>query len=207
MKKISAKDLIMYSILQLIIGLGISWISGTSPNDDGYDHRFFYAGLIITACTAILLLVHLVLDRKVEALGYFGALFVLFLGFGYIPLRMIYWSVPEMWVLVIFPGLIVLAIAFPYLAPETSGCLAKEYIIPSSTLGKKIWRSIILTGPVVGSIGVLIARMSTRTKDFTFLSVIGLLVYLGFLWTIQVNTHKNIYIKKLTKERNGDVSY
>jgi len=204
-KKITVGQIIMTSLLLCVAGLLISWIAGVSPRlGNGYDTRFFHTGLGMTISAVVLLIIHLALDRRVEILGYVGALLVLFLVFGYIPLRMIYWSVPEPWVLIVFPALIVPSIALPFIYPQLSGTLEREYLLPSTKWGRHIWWWLVILGPAAGSVGVLISRMARHANDYALLSIFGLIVYVGMLWTIQANVHNNIYMRKIKREEGKD---
>jgi len=197
-KNFGATQIIPAVFLVCVVGLAISWIAGISPY--GYDMKFFHFGLFITLCTAFLMGIHLFLKRSIEQLGYLGALLMLFLVFGYIPLRLIYWSIPETWILVVFPGLAVFAVLLPYLNPKLSGKLEKEYLVPSTKWGQRVWWGLITLGPFAGTVGVVISRLASRTNDYMFLSILGLIAYLGMLWTLQANVHKNIYVARKKKE-------
>lgn len=198
-------DALKATMLFLIPGVVISWVSGTSPNEpSGYNIDYFYAGLFFTIFLMLLMLLHILLDRKNELVGLLAALFMLMFWLGYIPLRMIYWSVSEPWIWVVFPALIVVAVLIPLVNPRFSKEMAEEYINPSPAYGGKLWKIVSFWVPIVGVGMVFIAKIFESPSGLIVFSILGFGVYIGMLWTIQTNVHNFIQKKKEDKKAKDE---
>ncbi len=202
-KKIS--EILKFFILIVLVGLGISGLVGISPNDLGYyDFHFFYVGVFITLCLLIIGEMHILLDKKYELLGFLGAVILIIFSFGYIPLRMIYWSVPQPWVWIAFPALIIVAVLVPVFNPQLSKEMAEEYISPSPEKGVKFWKFVSFWVPIIGVGLVFIAKIFESPSGLFVFSLMGFGAYIGMLWTIQTNVHNFIQKRKKDKKAKDE---
>ncbi len=195
------RDSLKITMMILIVGAVLSWISGSSPNEYvRYNIKYFYIGMLLTILLIMLSILHILLNKKNEIVGMLGAGLMLFLWLGYIPLRMIYWSVPQPWVWIAFPALIIVAVLVPVFNPQLSKEMAEEYISPSPEKGVKFWKFVSFWVPIIGVGLVFIAKIFESPSGLFVFSLMGFGAYIGMLWTIQTNVHNFIQKRKKDKK-------